>query len=423
MKFGMLYEHTVTRPWGPDTEYDRYQEALDQVELADQVGIDYVWIVEHHFLEEHAHSSAPEVFLAACSQRTKRIRLGHGIVALPIPYNHPVRVAERISTLDLVSGGRVEFGTGETSSDVELGGFNIPRGEKNAMWRESLEVVTRMLVEEPFLGFEGEYLHIPVRNVVPKPRQRPHPPLWLACSRLEQIKIAARLGLGALTFGFVSPQEARKWSDDYYRILAEECEPIGSTINPNIAFTALLLCDTDRERAQRLGKENLFFLTYSTDHFYFHGEHEPGKTRLWEKYKNTPGAGLGVEATSSMIVGTPEDARNALRIWRDTGIDQIIVLTQCGRMPHEATCRSIELLGREVMPEFREEEEKRLREKQARVAPIIERAMKRKKPPRVPKHGGPTIVKAVGGYGGIIPGVTDNLSPSLNSSPIKPAAK
>ncbi|HKD67676.1 MAG TPA: LLM class flavin-dependent oxidoreductase [Candidatus Binataceae bacterium] len=411
MRFGMLYEHTVTRPWGPDTEYQRYQEALDQVELADKVGIDYVWIVEHHFLEEHAHSSAPEVFLGACSQRTKRIRMGHGIVALPIPYNHPVRVAERISTLDLVSNGRVEFGTGETSSDVELGGFNISRDEKNAMWRESLEVITRMLVEEPFLGYEGKYLQIPVRNVVPKPRQKPHPPLWLACSRLEQIKIAARHGLGALTFGFVSPEEARKWSNEYYRILAEECEPIGAVINPNIAFTALLLCDTNRERAQRLGAENLLFLKYCTDHFYFHGKHEPGKTKLWEMYKNTPGAGTAVEGTSAVITGTPQDAREALRIWRDTGIDQIIVLTQCGNMPHEATCRSIDLLGREVMPEFREEEEKRLREKEARVAPFIERAMKRRKPPRIPRHDGPTIITAVGGYGGIYPGASQDSKP------------
>ena len=407
MKFGMLYEQTVTRPWGPDTEYNRYQEALDQVELADKVGIDYLWMVEHHFLEEHAHSSAPEVFLAACSQRTRRIRMGHGIVALPIPYNHPARVAERISTLDLVSHGRVDFGTGETSSDVELGGFNIPRAEKHAMWRESLEVVTRMLVEEPFRGHQGTYLNIPVRNVVPKPRQKPHPPLWLACSRLESIKLAARLGLGALTFGFVSPDEARKWSDEYYRILAEECEPVGSAINPNIAFTALFICDTDKERAQRLGTENLFFLTYSTDHFYFHGEHEPGKTQLWEKYKATPGAGIGVEGTSMAIMGTPEHAREALRIWRDTGIDQIIVLTQCGNMPHEATCRSIELLGREVMPEFREEEEKRLRAKEERVAPIIERAMKRKRAPRVPRNDAPTIIKASGGYGGIFPKATD----------------
>jgi hypothetical protein len=214
-----------------------------------------------------------------------------------------------------------------------------------------------------------------------------------------------------LTFGFVSPEEARKWSNEYYRILAEECEPIGAVINPNIAFTALLLCDTNRERAQRLGAENLLFLKYCTDHFYFHGKHEPGKTKLWEMYKNTPGAGTAVEGTSAVITGTPQDAREALRIWRDTGIDQIIVLTQCGNMPHEATCRSIDLLGREVMPEFREEEEKRLREKEARVAPFIERAMKRRKPPRIPRHDGPTIITAVGGYGGIYPGASQDSKP------------
>ena len=410
MKFGILYEHQVPRPWGPDSEYRRFQEALDQVELADKVGVDYVWEVEHHFLEEFAHSSAPEIFLAGCSQRTKQIRLGHGIVALPTPYNHPARVAERISTLDLISNGRVEFGTGETSSDAELFAFHVPREEKQAMWRESLEVVTRMLVEEPFRGHQGKYLDFPVRNVIPKPRQRPHPPLWVACSRLETIKLAARLGLGALTFGFVSPDEARKWSDEYYRILAEECEPIGSVINPNIAFTILFLCDKDRKRAQRIGVENLFFLTYSFGHHYLYGEHEPGKTDVWAKYRSTPGAGVGVEGTSAAIIGTPQDARDGLRIWRDTGLDQVILLTQCGNMPHEATCQSLELLAQEVMPEFKEEEEKRQREKAERVAPIIERAMKRKKAPRVPKSDGPTIIKAVGGYGGIIPGMNDKPS-------------
>jgi alkanesulfonate monooxygenase SsuD/methylene tetrahydromethanopterin reductase-like flavin-dependent oxidoreductase (luciferase family) len=410
MKFGILYEHQLPRPWGPDSEYWRFQEALDQVELADKVGVDYVWEVEHHFLEEFAHSSAPEIFLAGCSQRTRQIRLGHGIVALPTPYNHPARVAERISTLDLISNGRVEFGTGETSSDAELFAFHVPREEKQAMWRESLEVVTRMLVEEPFRGHQGKYLNFPVRNVIPKPRQKPHPPLWVACSRLETIKLAARLGLGALTFGFVSPEEARKWSDEYYRILAEECEPIGSVINPNIAFTILFLCDRDRERAQRIGVENLFFLTYSFGHHYLYGEHEPGKTDVWAKYRSTPGAGVGVEGTRAAIIGTPQDAREGLRIWRDTGLDQVILLTQCGNMPHEATCQSLELLAQEVMPEFKEEEKNRLREKAERVAPIIEQAMKRKKASRVPTNDGPTIIKAVGGYGGIIPGMNDKSS-------------
>src|SRR5438034_5228678 len=127
MRFGIFYEHQLPRPWAPDSEQRLFQEALDQVELADRLGIDHAWEVEHHFLEEYSHSSAPEVFLAAASQRTRQIRLGHGIVLMPPGYNHPARVAERIATLDLVSNGRVEFGTGESSSEMELGGFRVDR--------------------------------------------------------------------------------------------------------------------------------------------------------------------------------------------------------------------------------------------------------------------------------------------------------
>src|SRR3984957_15432595 len=138
MKFGLFYEHQVPTPWEEGSEMRVYHEALDQVELADKLGIDFVWEVEHHFLEEYSHSSAPEVFLAAVSQRTKNIRLGHGIVQTPPPFNHPARVAERIATLDLVSNGRVEFGTGEASSEAELGGFEIDPLLKRQMWEEGL---------------------------------------------------------------------------------------------------------------------------------------------------------------------------------------------------------------------------------------------------------------------------------------------
>src|SRR3954463_7823944 len=144
MKFGLFYEHQLPQPWGEDSERQLYQDALDQVELADRLGIDYVWEVEHHFLEEYSHSSAPEVFLAAASQRTRRIRLGHGIVQIPPAVNHPARVAERVATLDLISGGRVEFGTGEGSSQMELGGFGVDRTEKRGQWEESLDAITRM---------------------------------------------------------------------------------------------------------------------------------------------------------------------------------------------------------------------------------------------------------------------------------------
>src|SRR5260370_33980028 len=157
------------------------QNELEQCEIADKLGIQHCWEVEHHFLEEYSHSSAPEVFLAAVSQRTKQMRLGHGIVQTPPAFNHPARVAERISTLDLISGGRVDFGTGESSSEAELGGFLIDPIEKREMWEEGLRVAVRCMTEEPFTGGHGKYGTMQPRNVVPKPLQNAHPPAWVAC--------------------------------------------------------------------------------------------------------------------------------------------------------------------------------------------------------------------------------------------------
>ncbi len=229
-----------------------YREALEQVELADRLGFDYVWEVEHHFLEEYSHSSAPEVFLAAASQRTTRIRLGHGIVNVMPSVNHPARIAERLATLDLVSGGRVDFGTGESSSAAELGGFLIDREHKREMWHEALDATTRMLAEEPFAGIEGQFVQMPPRNVVPKPLQRPHPPIWVACSRRETIHLAGRNGIGALSFSFVEPEDAAKWVQEYYELIAgEECVPAGFAVNPNIAVVLPMMLAQDEGRRDR----------------------------------------------------------------------------------------------------------------------------------------------------------------------------
>src|SRR6059058_2895555 len=235
MRFGTFYEHQLPRPWGPDSEQRLIADALEQVEVADRVGFDFVWEVEHHFLEEYSHSSASDVFLAAASQRAKRIRLGFGILPLPPGYQHPARVAETVAMLDLVSGGRVEFGTGETSSGAELEGFGVDRETKREQWDEALDVVTRMMVEEPFAGWEGRWVSMPQRNVVPKPVQKPHPPLWVACSRRETIRLAAEKGIGALTFSFVDPEEAVHWISDYEKTLADKCVPVGKAVNPNVA--------------------------------------------------------------------------------------------------------------------------------------------------------------------------------------------
>src|SRR5437764_358037 len=250
MRFGIFYEHQQPRPWGDGSTERLLNDALDQVERADRLGFDYVWEVEHHFLEEYSHSSAPEVFLAAASQRTKRIRLGHGIVQLPPAFNHPARVVERAAMLDLVSGGRVDLGTGEASSQAELGGFGVERALKREQWEESLDVVARMFVEEPFAGVEGRFVQVPPRNVVPKAKQKPHPPLWVACSRRETILLAGRKGLGVLSFSFVEPEDAKEWADEYYRILAsEECVAGGFSVNPNIAVVLPFMCHDDEETA------------------------------------------------------------------------------------------------------------------------------------------------------------------------------
>ena len=155
----------VPQPWSEDSERRVIQDALAQVELGDKLGIDYVWEVEHHFLEEYSHSSAPEIFLAACSQRTKRIRLGHGIVLMPPKYNHPARVAERIATLDLVSNGRADWGTGESATALEMEGFGIVPEEKSAMWREATEQAANMLTMRPYPGFRGTVF----RHALPQP--------------------------------------------------------------------------------------------------------------------------------------------------------------------------------------------------------------------------------------------------------------
>ena len=160
MKISLFYEFPLPRPWSDDDEHKLFQDGLDEVEAADKAGFSTVWLTEHHFLEEYCHSTAPEIFLSAASQRTKDIRLGFGIMHLPPAVNHPARVAERVSTLDLLSNGRVEFGTGESSSVGELGGFGIDPADKRAQWEEALEVSIRCMTEEPFTGFKGQHLSL-----------------------------------------------------------------------------------------------------------------------------------------------------------------------------------------------------------------------------------------------------------------------
>src|SRR5258708_33992112 len=155
MRFGIFYEHQLPKPWNPGDEAKLFHDALDQVVLADRLGYDYAWEVEHHFLEEYSHSSAPEVFLAACAALTRTIRVGHGIRQVIPTYNHPARTAEGLATLDIISNGRLDFGIGEGATRLELGGFGIPAKEKPAPAIEAADQTPNRRVLDPPPAFEA----------------------------------------------------------------------------------------------------------------------------------------------------------------------------------------------------------------------------------------------------------------------------
>jgi alkanesulfonate monooxygenase SsuD/methylene tetrahydromethanopterin reductase-like flavin-dependent oxidoreductase (luciferase family) len=392
MRFGIFYEHQLPRPWAEGSELKLFQDALDQVELGDRLGIDYAWEVEHHFLEEYSHSSAPEVFLAAASQRTKRIRLGHGIVLMPPNYNHPARIAERLATLDLVSNGRVEWGTGESASRAELEGFGITPAERREMWRETTEQVANMMVMDPYPGYQGKYFAMPVRNVMPKPVQKPHPPLWVACSNRETIHLAAQLGMGALTFAFIDPAEAAHWIADYYDTFKRECVPIGHAVNPNIAMVTGFSCHADATEARRRGTDGFRFFQFALGHHYSFGKHTPGRTDIWKKFVAVRDQlGLEMLGGGTGCIGTPAQLRESLRLFEDNGVDQTIFIQQGGNNRHEHICESLELFASEVMPEFKERDAARQARKMEALAPYIEAAFERKKAmPPLAEHDIPT---------------------------------
>ena len=392
MKFGLFYELQLPKPagqpqWNPEDEHKIYHDMLDQVELADSLGFDYVFEVEHHFLEEYSHSSAPEMVMAALSQRTKNIRLGHGIVLMPPGYNHPARVAERISALDLLSDGRVEFGTGESASTMEMGGFEVEREQKKAMWEECTREAANMMVQTPYQGFQGQFFSMPPRNVIPKPQQNPHPPLWVAASRRETTMLAARFGMGSLGFGFETPEELAERTNEYYRIIREECYPIGHAINPGLAvLTTFMMGQTDQEALERSANGPAFF-SHSLGYYYnpiTGGKHQPGEKNIYDSFlesnkkQNTLSAKTGFvkeedirkdepeeevqralyrAARTGTAVGTVDRVREMLLTYEENNLDVMIFVAQCGDRKHEHIMESIESFGKEILPEFKERHE------------------------------------------------------------------
>jgi len=280
----------------------------------------------------------------------------------------------------------MEFGIGEGATRLELGGFHIPAKEKRAMSLEAGEQIANMMAMEPYPGYEGKYFSFPCRNVVPKPVQRPHPPMWIACTNRGTIEVAARAGLGALAFSFVDPAEAEYWVHAYYELIrSDECVPLGHTVNANIALVTSFSLHEDRATAIRNGLEGFEFFRYAVNALVAH-DTRPGRSTLWEDFQRERGdvtdaivaKALAQGDDYASAIGTPDDARRHLRAIEAAGVDQVIFVQQAGRNKHEDICASLEMFAAEVMPEFHDNEAQRLERKQRELAPFLDAALKRK---------------------------------------------
>ena len=365
MKLDLFYEIDAARPWdGPHPygqrarERKAYRNALAQIRLADQLGFHCVWCVEHHFREGRSHMAASEVVLGALSQTTERIRLGFGVTLAPFGFIHPTRIAEKVATVDLLSEGRVEWGVGR-STPMEQTAFGVDREKSTAQMLEAVEIVSRMWRDEYF-EWDSPDFQMPARMITPKPWQDPHPAPWMATATPSSARLAGENGLGLLSFAIMRPMEELAALYATYREGVAVAKPRTPVANQRIgAYTLVHAAESDAQ-AEANGVwdnvnwwyENLaeFTLKWELPHlseeekavvFPFLDSVKEGQTPI-AQYKEAP----------TLIIGDAARCIEKMKAYADLGVDQLLCYVAFGNMEHEAVVRSLEILGKEVIPEL-----------------------------------------------------------------------
>jgi len=361
MDFGIFYEIQVPKPWGPMSEHQAYKQVFAQVEAAERSGFSHFWTVEHHFLSEFSHCSAPEALYGAIAQRTTTMRIGHGVRLLPFPYNHPIRVAEMAATLDLVCDGRLEFGTGRSVSRDELEGFGINPNDTRALWDEALDIVVGAWTNEVF-SWEGRFFKVPPRCVIPKPLQKPHPPLWCASTGPETHEIAGRKGLGLLSFTLLVDPDELKRRIEIYRGGLAQAKPAGKFINDRAAtFTMVHCAETNKEARETAARAMEWYAHRAFEAVASVGLWQSGNTDLgtYDYIKQF----LKVDASmftfdymdqnDMIICGDPDTCIKKVKRYQDAGCQQLLCFMQIYDIPHQKIMDSIKLWGTHVIPYFK----------------------------------------------------------------------
>ncbi len=367
MKLDMLFElqpkpkpWTLPHPYGQrDAEQRVYFEALEQVKLADKLGFGTVWCVEHHFRDGRSACPSNESVLAAFSQITERIRIGFGVCLMPPGFQHPARVAEKVATVDILSRGRVEWGTGR-STPMEQTAFHVPIDDRSrGMWKEAVEFVVKAWSDER-VSWHTDLLQFPERMQTPKPYQDPHPPCWLAAATETSARNAGLNGLGLLSFALFQPVKEMKRIIDVYRDAQTQATPLTRVHNDRVGVYTLVHCTDDLAEAES-------YNLWESVHWWY--KHNAEFTLEWEMPNLTkveqdaifPLLRPSIEGNidvrgytneDMIIIGEPDQCLEKILRYAEAGVDQLLCYCQFGDLPHEKVMRNIELLGTKVVPEL-----------------------------------------------------------------------
>ncbi|MPY92515.1 MAG: LLM class flavin-dependent oxidoreductase [Acidimicrobiia bacterium] len=367
MKFSLFFEIPVPRPWDAHSERRAYHECLQQAILADRLGFHAVWSVEHHFLEEFSHCSNPEVLYGAIAARTERLRIGYGVRLLPKPYNHPVRSAESAAVLDLLSDGRVNFGTGRSASRDELEGFGIDPHQTREMWQESLGHIVGCWTNDEY-EFEGKHWSMPKRRVLPKPIQSPHPPIFGATGSVDGHELVGGMGIGLCSFSIGTSMHNLEERVDKYRAAFRRCEkPVGATPNEHVVAFTMVNCaptkgasyEASRAAYEWYAKHAVAGAAEFSD-WLEERSGDLGTYGYTDRMRAAARSGRADVAltfekmmgNNSVIAGDPDEVIERARQYEAAGVDELLCLFNPYDMPHENVMASMRLMGEHVLPEF-----------------------------------------------------------------------
>jgi alkanesulfonate monooxygenase SsuD/methylene tetrahydromethanopterin reductase-like flavin-dependent oxidoreductase (luciferase family) len=353
MRFALIQEGDFVE--GEDIA-QRYQEMLKEAVFAEKMGFTTYCLSEQHFLDKTCTVSSPEVFLADVAARTKQLRLRTTSTVL-LSFNHPIRVAERLNTLDMLSEGRAELGTARSNNLQTLEGFGVSPTESRAQWNESIDIILAALTNKKF-EFKGKFWTVPPRMLTPPSFQKPHAPIYVSATSLETHRNAGERGIGVMTGNSILGWDyAERCINEYRRALVNAKPVPGSIVNDYVGFfVATAHCADDmassRKEAANVvkGFVDLVIWLYSKL-----GESSPDYaylSQIREIEKRKDDLDFIVDSTPYFMVGTPDYLIERLRRLQRIGVTE--VLLRIDGMGHEANLRAIEAFGTKVIPVLQE---------------------------------------------------------------------